>query len=110
MPIVQALRGYGGLRGLGLSDNRIGNVGCETLATLLRDPNCNLHTLDLGGNNILNDGTSILANGLANNTKLRELWLRGNQIDQRVADNFNKLLCNATSICHHIRPTIRLKK
>ena len=60
--------------------NRVGNGGCDTLATLLRDPNCNLHTLYLAGNVIDNEGAIALTNSLANNTKLKVLNLARNSI------------------------------
>ena len=65
---------------------------------MLRDPNSNLRSLNLGGNAIGNEGTSSLANGLANNTKLRTLLLTNNPIDQGSVDTFARLLCNTSSI------------
>ena len=82
----------------GSVDNNIGDASCEALATLLTDPNCNLHALDLGHNNITNEGATTIANSLVNNTKLRVLCLYYNQIDPSVDDVFSKILCNNTSI------------
>ena len=86
------------LRELYLRNNRIGNVGCETIATLLRDPNSNINHIDLAGNSINNEGAIALANGLTNNTKLKKLYLAGNPIDRSSVDIFKKLLCNKSSI------------
>jgi hypothetical protein len=81
-----------------LSDNTIGNTGCEALATLLKDPNSNLQTLNVGMNTINLEGANILANALLNNTKLRDLFLNNNPIDRSGVDIFNKLLCDVSSI------------
>ena len=56
LPIVDAIREHGISmpEELRLLDNRIGNVGCNALATLLADPNCNLRLLSLGDNAIHN--------------------------------------------------------
>ena len=101
--IVDAIRAghINSLERLILVDNRIGvhgNAGCETLATLLQDPNCNLQILDLEDNAIDNVGAATLANGLANNTKMRILDLEDNPIDSGVRDIFSRLLCNTSSI------------
>ena len=85
---------------LKLEHNRIGDVGCQALTTLLQDPNCNLHTLILNHNRINNEGAIAIANSLANNNKLKKLDLRDNQIDNQhiVKIAFAKLFCNTTSI------------
>ena len=98
LPIVEAVRGHRSLKILDLNNNRIGNAGCETIATLIRDHNSNINHVDLGNNDINIEGASILANGLENNTKMKILYLDGNPIDQSSADIFNKLLCNTSSI------------
>ena len=98
LPMVDAIRGHRSMEKLFLYGNRIGNTGCETIATLLRDPNCNLHLLNLNASNINNEGVAILANSLANNTNLRELNLYRNRVDQGVVDIFVRVLCNTTSI------------
>ena len=104
LAIVEALREHNRLEELDLGPNRIGNGGCETLATLLRDPNSNLHTLMLQNNQIDLQGATALAHGLSNNTKLRKLSLQNNPSvslqnnDSGVQDVFSKLLCNTSSI------------
>ena len=98
LPIVEAVRGHRSLKILDLNNNRIGNAGCETIATLLRDSNSNINHIDLRNNDIDNEGVTTLANALLNNTKLRIFNLHGNPVDQDVVDNFNKLLCNVSSI------------
>jgi len=97
--IVEAVRGHSSLENLELRFNNISGEDCSILATLLNDPNCNLHTLDIEDNNIGNQGATILANSLANNTKLRKLNLQYNEIFLDCAQRvFSKILCNTTSI------------
>ena len=98
LPIIDAIRGHLQLKELRLGDNNIGNAGCNTIATLLTDPNCNLHTLDLGNNAINNKGATTIANSLSNNNKLQQIYLHENQIDQSVQDVFSNILCNKSSI------------
>ena len=78
----------------------IGNTGCQALATLLEDPNCNLLTLDIHHNHINNEGAIAIINGLANNKTLKDLDMSQNQMDNEneVQEAFVKLLCNTTSI------------
>ena len=68
--IIDGLRGHRSLEHLNLNRNRIGNDGCEIIATLLSDPISNLHTLHLSDNLIGVEGAVTLVNSLANNTKL----------------------------------------
>ena len=54
LQIVEAIRGHRiMLKVLSLPENSIGNVGCGAIATLLEDPNCNIHTLTLADNNVI---------------------------------------------------------
>ena len=107
LPIVQALTGHSSLEKLSLYGNRIGNCmygGCEALVTLLEDPNCNIHTINLGENHIGNVGTTALINSLANNTTLRNFYLQGNPVGSRFNERMRmmkgvtKILCNESSI------------
>ena len=100
LTIVDALRGLRMLVQLHLQGNNVDNAGCETIATLLEDPNCNLRTLNLERNAIDNEGATTIANSLRTNNKLQRLHLGGNQIDQSVEDTFCKVLCNTTCIRH----------
>lgn len=97
LPLVEALRDSS-LEDLDLGRNRIGSVGCNALASLLRDPNNNLHTLDLSYNQIGDDGAVAIANSLANNTKLKCIYLPNNSLGQKVMDIFSKVLCDKSSI------------
>ena len=92
--------GWDMLEDLRLYVNNIGFVGCEAIATLLADPNCNLHTLYLMSNAITTGGAITVVQSLRTNNKLQRLHLGGNQIDQSIEDTFCKVLCNTTSIRH----------
>ena len=86
------------LEELDLYENNIGNVGCDAIATLLEDPNCDLRALQLASNAINNEGANTIANSLSNNNKLQNLYLHGNPIDQSVQDVFSNILCNTSNI------------
>lgn len=95
--IVEATRGHN-LVELILYGNRIGDSGCEIIATLLKD-NCNLQSLSLSRNPLSNDGATAIARSLANNTKLEELYIENTSIDTKVVKYvFTELLCNTSSI------------
>ena len=100
LPMVDAIRGHSSLQKLALHHNMIGNIGSQALATLLEHPNSNLRRLDLNYNHINNEGAIAIANSLANNTKLKELVVDGNHMDNQhiVEDAFFGVLCNTTSI------------
>ena len=98
LPIVDAIRGLRVLEDLDLHHNNIGNTGCDAIAALLEDPNCNLHTLYLNNNTIDNEGATTIANSLTNNNKLQKLYLYNNLIDQSVDDVFSNILCNKSSM------------
>jgi len=99
LPLVEALRDSS-LEDLDLGRNRIGSVGCNALASLLRDPNNNLHTLDLSYNQIGDDGAVAIANSLATNTKLKTLLIHQNRFNDQsdVIDILSKVLCDTSSI------------
>ena len=98
IPIVEAIRERSSLEEFNLLLNRIGNEGCDALATLLSHPNCNLQEIQISYNNIGNEGAITIANSLANNTKLKNLFLTDNPIDRCIEIVFYNLLCNKTSI------------
>ena len=98
------------LEKLSLHGNMIGNAGCHALATLLADTNCNLKLLNLQTNQIGTDGATAIANSLANNTKLMNLTLEGNQIDQSAVGIFCTVLCNTSSVTGTYHSNHKLKK
>ena len=98
LPIAEAVRGHRMLEVLDLYENNIGNAGCEAIAALLTDPNCNLRVVYLGNNAITAEGAITIAHSLANNNKLQRLYLGENQIDQSAQDVFSTILCNASDI------------
>ena len=73
--IVTSLIGNTKLEHLDLSNNSIGESGCESIATLLQDPSCSINHLDLGGCGLMNDLTPTILSSLVGNTKLEKLDL-----------------------------------
>jgi len=100
LPIVEAIRGHSSLETLSFGGNSIRSTGCTALAALLEDPNCNINKLPLYQNRIDEEGTTIIANSLANNASLQKLDLHNNPIpfDQTSEEPFCNALCNTTSI------------
>ena len=100
LPIVVAIRGgcKTSLEDLHFSFNRIGNAGCHALATLLEDPHCSLQSLYLMRNQYDTEGATAIANSLANNTKLKRLYLDGNLFETSAVDTFCTVLCNTSSV------------
>lgn len=82
-----------------MNGNRIGNAGCETLATLLKDSNCSLQRLSLSRNHLSDDGATAIANSLANNATLIKFYIQTWSINTRVVqDAFTDVMCNTSSI------------
>ena len=83
-------------------DNRIGNnnynIDPREIASILEDPNCNIHYLSLENNDIDIGCATIIANSLASNTKLVHLNLQNNGLEEGIEDVFSRLLCNASTI------------
>ena len=101
LPIVDALTGLSSLEELSLGGNKIRSFGsCWALSTLLEDTNYSMKQLNLGYNRIGNKGITVIADILANDTKLEELSLhmQDNPIDQTVENDFAKSLCDTISI------------
>jgi len=96
--LIDAVKGYQRLELLDLSSNNFGTEGCKILSTLIKDANSSLCTLALDRNSIDNNGATILANALVNNTHLEELHLDGNQIAKDGWEAFSRVLCNTTTI------------
>ena len=97
LPMVEAIRQQPSVEHLSLPANLIGSTGCQALATLLEDSNCNLHTLELQGNNNIGiTGVKAIAQGLATNKQLRKLHLLNNP--SRIKEIFCKLVCNTSSV------------
>ena len=67
LSMLETIRGRSSLEvlrlGLGFGIS-IETAGWEALSTLLGDPNCNIHTLDISNNELDKEGVTILANRL----------------------------------------------
>lgn len=91
--------GFRQLRELHLGSNTFGQTGCEALATLLRDPCCNLRWLDLSANDRINDGcAAILAHALEGNNALKGLDLLNCAVTRSGLRVFSRILCNTSSV------------
>ena len=112
LPMIEAVKGgcYTSLEHLFLYSNRIGNIGCEALVTLLEDPSTKLQYLSMFNNNINNEGATAIANSLPNNTKLKSLYLQGNSFDASVVGIFCTVLGNTSSVNNTYRSNHTLKK
>jgi len=87
------------LRSLQLYNNEIGNDGCRTLSNMLQQQGSNLECLDLDRTGINDEGAALLATSLENNTKLKTLSMRWNNIKEGEGHLvFLKLLIDARSI------------
>ena len=86
------------LQTLNLSSNKIGRDGCITLSNLLQKEGSNLTALILRSVNFGDDEVEIIAASLKHNTKLKELYLPGNNLTNEACVVFLKLLANITSI------------
>jgi len=92
LQIVRTLRGNHVIEEVNLSNMRLhGNGSRREIATLLKDPDCNLHTLNLEYNFISKEGLRAIANGLTDNAKLKRLYVDRNAIDQDVRATFSRL-------------------
>ena len=80
-----------------LENNGITAGGCQSLAALLENTNSNLEWLDLGSNNMGDEGTLIFANAMARNCKLKHLNLKNNIITTRGCQSLVTLLENTHS-------------
>ena len=111
-PMVRAIKGHHMLEKLNLYGNSIGQHGCQALGTLLEDPDCNIHKLNLMRNQIGNFGVNYLVKGLVNNSSLKCLDLVDNNpldaadtvINENTIDYmFGRLLYRQTS--NYVHPS-----
>ena len=86
------------LRSLGLGGTNIGRQGCITLANILQKEDSNLIYLAIDKSGIGDEEVDLLVTSLENNTKLKEVYLPGNDITERGVRALLKLLIDASSI------------
>ena len=86
------------LKKLNLSYNFLGNEGCLILSECLKD-NKSLVSLNLTGNNILNEGAIYFANNLVSkyNTTLKKINFKDNSINSKGIIQFCTILKNVPS-------------
>ncbi|KAL9178491.1 hypothetical protein ACHAXT_001829 [Thalassiosira profunda] len=97
--LVDALAHCGALRHLDLSRSpSIAVRGWRAVAALLEDPNSTLQQLNLRENGINDESATIIANALAPNSRLEQLYLDSNpNITSKGWVAFSTVLCDATS-------------
>ena len=101
LPMVDAVRGHELLEKLLLSENSIGDAGCEVVATLLEDPSCNLQVLDLSFNTVSSGGARCIAKSLSKNNQLQKLYLNNNRMTRPspiLQGVVSRVLCDTSSI------------
>ena len=76
--LVTSLIGNTKLEDIDLSGNNIGRSGCESIITLLQEPNSSINNIRLSNCKVDTDCATILARSLVGNTKLECLDLSGN--------------------------------
>ena len=83
---------------LSLWGNTIGDAGAKDFAKAL-SINASLKSLQLGHNRITSDGAmALFIDGLCNNNTLEGLFMEGNLIDDCVEGAFSEMLQNNTSL------------
>ena len=88
--VVHCLNSVQQISLIDLSDNNIGSLGCVEIVKLFDNSNCQLRGLNLGFNNIDDEGVKQLSNAVVN-SQLSSLNLAGNKI----TDEGVKQLSNA---------------
>ena len=97
--LANALSSNSKLRTLDLDSNGVTARGCQGLAALLENPNCNLEELNLYINNVGDEGALIFASALVSNRKLKTLGLGTNNGITVVGwSSILKVLCDTSSI------------
>ena len=88
------------LKLLSLNSNGIGEMGCLSIANLLKSTeSSNIGHVDLSGNAIDSQCAILLAESLTNNTKMKTLQLWGNKlITAKGWEAMLKLVCDSSSI------------
>ncbi len=66
------------LTNVNLSSNSVGSESIQSLASLLREPTCQLCCLDLSSNDLGEADINVLQNAITNNTRIVSLDLRMN--------------------------------
>ena len=99
--IIRSLIGNTKLKQFDLYNNNIGRSGCESIATLLADPNSNIRSINLTNCQIDDDYAALLARSLIGNTKLKILGLFRSRITETGWNAFSSVLLNGNhTLCN----------
>ena len=79
---------------INLQDNNIGSLGCVEIVKLFDNSNCQLRGLNLGFNNIDDEGVKQLSNAVVN-SQLSSLDLRGNKITDEGVEQLSNAVVNS---------------
>jgi hypothetical protein len=110
--LVNMLAGMIPLKCLTLSSSLITTDGWSVIARI-PESSSNVVSLRLHGNNINDNAVNLFATALATNNYLRDLYLSGGEITDRIWDAFTDVLCDFSSIqstyhSNHTLQTIRI--
>ena len=108
--LIQVLRQSEKVEILSLDRNGIGQRGCASIATMLKDPQSNLQRIWLAGNHLTDESLITLAHSLADNTRLAQLSVGvNNQITFAGWTVVKDLVCNTTRVTDVVRSNHTLK-
>ncbi|OMJ89285.1 hypothetical protein SteCoe_8582 [Stentor coeruleus] len=89
------------IRELNISNNKIGNEGCEYLSLMLSgnyDGYCTITKLDISDNEITTKGLGSLLASVRINNQLTHLYLRKNSFSKGLSENFFDFLTDNTTL------------
>ena len=93
-----SLENYLKLEQLWLEGSSIGREGFKMIAKLLQNDGSFLKSLDLRSNNMDDLDAETLVNSLKCNTMMREFYLEGSNVTEKILSAFSKLLNDISSI------------
>ncbi len=97
--IAFSINGLSQLEYIDISENKdIGKIGCEALANVIQNPNCNLSLISLINIDIDDECASLLANSMKRNKKLKCINFHGHSISDTGWGAFLDVLCNTATV------------
>ena len=99
--VVRFIRPVQQISHVDLSVNNIDSLGCVEIVKLFEDANCQLSGLNLGHNNIGDEGVKQLSNAIVN-SQLRSLNIRSNSITDEGVQHLSNVLLNSQLSSLHL--------